>query len=113
MWYTIKTGAEKSYRGWNYSIYTDDGFLKITIGSPYSIRVPADSPNQFELRKLNFAVNNYNIRRSHSFEISDRFLGIFVKFSPDLEKGHTAAKNYIDRNLGDFNFDSFYEDFDL
>ncbi|OYD40329.1 hypothetical protein ACF3OC_12405 [Sphingobacterium cellulitidis] len=112
MWYTIKTGDEKSYRGWRYSIYSNDGILKINISSPYSIRVTADSPKQAELRDLNFAVNMYNINRSHSFEISDRFLGIFVKITPDLEKGHRAARNYIDQNLGNFNFDSFYQDFE-
>lgn len=112
MWYTIKTGDEKSYRGWRYSIYDSDGILNINITSPYSIRVPFDSPNKSEHHKLNFAVNNYNFNKSHSFKISDRFLGIFVKISPDLEKGHRAAKNFIDQNLGDFNFDSFYEDFE-
>jgi hypothetical protein len=113
MWYKIKTGNEREYRGWAYTVHSTDGKLKIRITSFYNIQSPPMGMEQSEFIALKMKIANYNMNNSHYFEVNDRFLGLFVKIAPDIEKGNKAAKDFIDQRLGDFNIDNFYKNLDF
>ncbi|NJI75597.1 hypothetical protein HCX49_20535 [Sphingobacterium kitahiroshimense] len=111
MWYKIRTGDNSTYRGWNYSVTADsNNDLRILITSPYAMDRPiANSGNYEQEIELFYRFMEINATNTYSFKEKVRVFGIFSTFAPNIEKGHNAARKYIDQRLGDFNLEKFYK----
>lgn len=98
------------YRGWFYQVSADyNNDLHISISPSFGIKWP-DEESSPDYRTLFSKFVEIKQNNTHSFTIKKRFLGVFISLFPNVQKGVEAAKEFIDKNLGDCNYQKIFKD---
>ena len=109
MWYKIPTGVDQIYKGWKISISTTSTFskkLSVTISPGIEFNMKAFEHLPIMERFTMMSEFDSKLRsKSHSFMVSDRFLGIF-EFTTPWDKAMNEAHEYIE-GLGPFDIEAF------
>lgn len=108
MRYHYNTASSNIYRGWSINVSTDsNNNYTIRITPPYQMDYPSSGASALQKESFEKFRSAYE-KHSYSFVYKDRFWKFFIAPLPNISKGLTAGKGYIDEHLGTFDFEKVF-----